>query len=215
MPGPLVLIGGGGFGRCVLDLVDAVNLAGSGPGIEVVGVIDEDPSVGELLGARGVELLGPIGALASLAADVGYVIGIADGGVRRRLDAALRSSGRPCPTIVHPNVHVGFDVRLGPGTVVASHVSFENHVRLGRHVHVNQNSTVGHDSVLGDYTTVSPLVAVSGAVTTGSGAFLGTGASIRQGVRVGADAVVGMGAAVITDVAPGRTVVGVPARVLR
>ena len=59
--------------------------------------------------------------------------------------------------------------------------------------------------------TVSPLVAVSGNVTLGQRAFLGTGVSVREKTTVGFDAVVGMGAAVVGDVAPRARVKGVPA----
>ncbi|HEU67991.1 MAG TPA: sugar acetyltransferase, partial [Candidatus Acetothermia bacterium] len=43
---------------------------------------------------------------------------------------------------------------------------------------------------------------------------VGVGASVIPGVRIGAWSVVGAGAAVIRDVAPGSTVAGVPARSL-
>ena len=52
-------------------------------------------------------------------------------------------------------------------------------------------------------------------MTIGDGAYVGSGALIRQGITIGAGAVVGMGAVVVRDVAPGETVVGNPARVLR
>ena len=42
-----------------------------------------------------------------------------------------------------------------------------------------------------------------------------TGASVIPGVRIGRDAVVGAGAAVIGDVPPGSTAVGVPAKVVQ
>ncbi|MEA2595383.1 MAG: hypothetical protein QOF01_1852, partial [Thermomicrobiales bacterium] len=45
-----------------------------------------------------------------------------------------------------------------------------------------------------------------------SGASLGSGAIIVGGVRIGALALVGAGAVVTRDVAPGQTVIGNPAR---
>lgn len=213
----VVVVGGGGMGRCVLDLVDAVNVAAPSaqdPAFEVVGVVDDGAIDQKLLDRRGVKFLGGVNEIAHLHPDVGYVIGIANCAVKARIDAQLRPSGRPSPVIVHPNVHLGADVELGAGSLICSHVSVENHIRLGRHVHINQNSTVGHDSVLGDYSTVSPLVAVSGAVTLGEGTFVGTTAGIRQGLSLGEYSTVGMGSMVLNDVAAHTTVIGAPARTM-
>lgn len=212
---PLVVIGGGGMGRCTLDVIDAVNaewLTTGMPRFEVVGVLDDGHPDEELLAARGVKYLGGVDKLADQPGDVGYLIAIANTDVKRTLDDALVKTERPSPVIVHPNVHMGFDVQLGPGTIVCSHVSIENHIRLGRHVHVNQNSTIGHDTVISDHCTISPLVAVSGNVSMKDSVFVGTGASIRQGITLDRASTVGMGAAVIRDVLGRTTVVGVPAK---
>ena len=48
----------------------------------------------------------------------------------------------------------------------------------------------------------------------GRGASIGSGATIMCGLTIGEDAMIGAGAVVTTDVAPGVTVAGVPARVL-
>jgi acetyltransferase-like isoleucine patch superfamily enzyme len=47
------------------------------------------------------------------------------------------------------------------------------------------------------------------------GASIGSGAVVGGGVRIGSGAMVGAGAVVMHDVAPGVTVAGVPARVIR
>lgn len=204
------MIGGGGMARCVLDVIDAVN--SYAPVFEVVGVLSDKPGDLSQIEARGIAFLGGVVNIHDLPADVGYVIGLGDGRVRREIDADLQRTGRECPTIVHPNAHRGFDVQLGPGSVVCSHVSMENNIRLGRHAHVNQNATVGHDTRLADYVTVSPLASISGNVTAGEAAFFGAGSAVREHTRVGADSVVGMGATVVRDVPAGVTVVGTPAR---
>lgn len=209
----LVVIGAGGMGRCALDVIDEMNRAGAR--FEVVGVLDDGHPDEILLKARDVEYLGPVAAIHDLPPDVGYVIGIGSTRAKRAIDAALMSTGRPSPILVHPNVHAGFDVEFSPGAIICSHVSIENHIRLGRHAHVNQNSTVGHDTVIGDYCTVSPLVAVSGNVTMSEAVFVGTGAAIRQGTNLHRCSTVGMSACVLGDVEADATVVGVPAAPLR
>jgi sugar O-acyltransferase (sialic acid O-acetyltransferase NeuD family) len=212
-PQKLVIIGAGGFGRDVLDVVEAVNRQTRAVDVQrfdVVGFLDDGNPDLALLEPYGVPLLGPVSQLAELPDDVGYVIGIGDPAVRRRLDAL--GGGRACPVLVDPTATMTRRVELGPGTVICAGARLSNHLRLGRHVHVNVNCTVGHDATLGDYVTLSPLVAISGNVIAETGAFFGTGARVNPGLTVGTHAVVGTGAAVIRDVPGHSTVVGVPAK---
>jgi len=212
----VVIIGAGGFGREVLDVIEAINLDQAALGAaryDVLGFLaDPAPDLG-LLSAYGVPYLGSVTDLEGLPEDVGYVIAIGSPDVRRKIDEYGQSLGRSSPVLVHPSATMGRQVELGPGTVICSHASLTNHITLGRHVHVNLNCTVGHDATLSDYVTLSPLVAISGNVSAEPGAFFGTGCKVNPGLSVGAMAVVGTGAAVIRDVAAGTTVVGVPAKV--
>ena len=208
----IVVLGGGGCAGEVLDVVDA--LVADGASIEVVGVLDDGRPDPARLAGWGVERLGGIDHLASLPRDVGVVAGIGSPSARRAVMA--QAAGRTSPTLVHPAATLARrSVELGPGTVVCAGVRVQSHVRVGRHVHLNQNATIGHDVVIGDHSVLSPLVAVSGNVVLEEGCFVGAAAALNPGVRLGAGSVVGSGAAVVTDVAPGATVGGVPARELR
>jgi sugar O-acyltransferase (sialic acid O-acetyltransferase NeuD family) len=208
------IIGAGGFGREVLDVVNAINDAlppAAAPAYEVIGFLDDgDPDL-DRLGYPEVPHIGPVRELASLPLEVGYVIGIGSPQVRRQLDEQY--DGRVCPILIHPSATMGRAVGLGPGSIVCAGVRLTNNIRTGRHVHLNLNCTVGHDARLGDYVTVSPLVAVSGYVNVQSEVLLGTGSTLNPGITVGTGAVVGSGAAVLRDVDAGVTTVGVPATV--
>lgn len=111
------------------------------------------------------------------------------------------------------NVTIGAGAILSPGAVITSNVS------IGAHFHCNIQSYVEHDCVIGDYVTFAPGVRCNGNVHIGDGAYIGSGAIIRQGtsekpLKIGADAVIGMGAVILGDVASGATVVGNPAKIL-
>lgn len=210
----LVIIGAGGFGREVLDVVEAINFDYSTTGetaFEVLGFLDDGDPDTDLLKSYGVEHIGTVDHLAELPEDVGYVIAVGDPGVRRQIDE--RIEGRTSPVLVHPRAVLGQrDIELGPGTIVCANSCLTTNIRTGRHVHVNLSCTIGHDCRLGDYVTLSPLVAVSGGVTIKDSAFVGTGVSVNPGVTIGRGSVIGTNAAVIRDVRDGWTMLGVPAR---
>lgn len=207
---PLVIVGAGGHGREVLDVVEAAEATGVAHGFVGFAADEADPV---LLARRRATLLGPPELLQDLDAD--YVLGIGAGETRRRLDETLSGWGRRARTVVHPLASLGSDLRIGDGVLLAAGARVTTNVTLGRHTHLNVNAVVSHDCVLGDYVTLSPGCLVNGANVLDDGVFLGTGAVVVPGRRIGAWARVGAGAVVVDDVEPGTTVAGVPARPVR
>lgn len=209
MTRPLVIVGAGGHGRETLDIAEACNAVT--PTYEVLGFCADafDPALVE---RRGVPVLGAVDALRSV--DATYVIGIGTSETRRDLDAVITSYGREATVLAHPLSSQGSDLRIAPGVLLAAGARVTTNVTLGRHTHLNVDAVVSHDCVVGDYVTLSPGVLVNGTVTLGDGVFLGTGAVVLPGRTIGAWARIGAGAVVTRDVPPGRTAVGVPARLL-
>lgn len=210
----LVIIGAGGFGREVHDIVEAINDAGGPDRLDVVGFLADGGGDTALVEERGVPFLGPVTRLEALPPDVGYVVAIGSAEARRTIDTWASGLGRRAVVLVHPAASIGrHRVELGPGTVVLGGAQITTSIRIGRSVQIHAGVVVGHDATVGDYATVCPNATLTGNVTVGEGAFLGSGCSVIPGVTVGAGAVVGAGAAVISDIPADCLAVGVPARV--
>ena len=124
---------------------------------------------------------------------------------------------------------VGEDARIGPmshlrpGSVVGQGSEIGNYAevkqsRLGARVRQHHFSYLGDADVGDDVNIGAGTVTANFDGTTkhqtviGDGAFIGVDTMLRAPVTVGAGAKTGAGSVVTRDVAPGKTVVGVPAR---
>jgi sugar O-acyltransferase (sialic acid O-acetyltransferase NeuD family) len=210
----IVVIGAGGHGREVFDIIRAVNRVPRRQPWRVIGFVDDKPSAvnRRRVDGLGVSILGPVEWLGEAPSDTWLVIGVGDPRTRREIGRRTRAYGLPVANLVHPSATVGAQTTQAEGVILFAGARVTTNVTLGRHVHLNQNATIGHDSVIEDWVSVNPLAAVSGECHVGIGALVGTNACVLQGLRIGSGAVVGAGACVVRDVGPGAVVKGVPAR---
>ncbi|MBC7596930.1 MAG: acetyltransferase [Kineosporiaceae bacterium] len=207
-----MIVGCGGFGREVADVVDAINR--TQPTWNLLGFIDDSPKSADVerVNRLGRQIIGDLASEAPGDGPVWYVIGIGDGKVRESIASRLDARGWRAATLVHPGSALGADCKLGEGAVVCAGASITTNVTVGRHVHINLNCTVGHDSRLADFVTLNPLVAISGNCSVEIRAQLGTHSAVLPGLTIGKDATVGAAACVVRDVASNLVVKGIPAR---
>lgn len=215
-PSRVIMVGVGGLGRQMLDILRDALDSGMDKRLSIAGVVDDGPSQIDLERLNrcfpGTPYLGTVTEwLESASEPHHYIIGIGSGEARRKIDASLAAAGHEAMTLVHPTASVSRDAQLGPGTMVGHMSVIDTNVVTGRCVHVGANVMVGHDVVAEDYANINSSTQVSGNVRVGESAWVGAGSSIRQGLRIGAYSTVGLGAAVVKDVPEGITVTGVPA----
>lgn len=143
-----------------------------------------------------------------------YALGIGNPGHRRAMDDALIGQGLRPASLIHPTALIGPDVEIGPGAVVCANTVITTNVRIGTSCQINIGCVIAHDTRIGDYVTFAQSVNIAGKTTIRDDATLFTRATLIPGVTIGAGATVGAGAVVVSDVAAGMTVAGVPARPL-
>jgi sugar O-acyltransferase (sialic acid O-acetyltransferase NeuD family) len=201
----LLIVGAGGHGEVVADILHAQRAAGTD--VDLVGYLDDDRTRRdcERLGGR---VIGSVRDIPSLNFDA-VIVAVGDNAARARLVAAL--GGLPLATAVHPSAVVAGGTSIGAGTIICAGAVVGCVSHLGRGVILNTGSTIDHHTHIGEFAHIAPGVHLGGGVTIGVGALLGIGAVVLPGITIGAAAIVGAGAVVVRDVADGATVAGVPA----
>ena len=207
----VVIIGAGGHGRVVLDILRAQGR------FQPVGFVDADT---RLAGTKvgGVTVLGPANLLPKLRQQqrVGHaIVAIGDNRTRQRYLAELEAEGFELVSAIHPTAFVSPTATLGRNVVVGPQAAVITEARLGDAVIINTGSIVEHECELAEGVHVAPGACLAGRVRVGAFAFIGIGAQVIQCLAVGEGATVGAVAVVLADVPDGATAVGVPARVVK
>jgi sugar O-acyltransferase (sialic acid O-acetyltransferase NeuD family) len=209
----LIVLGAGGSAGAIAELVDSLN------GVEarwrLRGFLDDAPEK-EGSSLFGAPIIGRIDDAASIA-DAAFVIGIAS--YHKPFGRAEMADRLGLPlerfaTLVHPLASVSPSARVGAGVLVFSYAVVGDGAIVGDHVYLSSFCFVGHDAVVGSAATMAPRSSLLGGSRLGVSAYAGSHSALKEGLSVGEGAVLGMGAIVIHDVAPGVVVAGNPARVI-
>jgi sugar O-acyltransferase (sialic acid O-acetyltransferase NeuD family) len=210
----LLIVGAGGFGREVAEVVRAINL--QAPTWRLLGFLDDDET---LRGAdvQGLPVLGSTEDVtrypdASLVVSTGHP---GDYFSRKRIVERLALPASRYATLVHPTAVVPPSAHIGAGTILLPTVVATTQVVIGAHVAVMPGVVFTHDDVIGDFCTFGAGVQLAGRARVCEGTYVGSGATIREDRTVGPWALIGMGSVVTKDVPEREVWAGVPARFVR
>lgn len=147
-----------------------------------------------------------------------FAIGIGDNSLRKKI--AERFSGLPFPNIIHSSVTMGESSRNNlsgsKGNILCAGSRLTCDVTIGDFNIINLNATVTHDCVLESFIHVSPGANISGNVFIGEKTMIGTNAAVINGrssekrLTIGREAVIGIGALVMSNIKDGEKAIRLP-----
>lgn len=204
---PLYIFGAGGLGKEIFQYV--LTTPDVHTHYDFAGFLDDHPLTSI---HRGFPVLNPLEL--SLNHTYALLLSVGSPSLKNMLERRFSAFRPEYPVLVHPLAQAidRQGIEIGKGTVICPGTVLTTDILIGCHVLINLNCTIGHDAVIGDFSSLMPGVHISGQVVVGTEVMMGTGAVVLNGVHIGDRAKIGAGAVVTRDVAPGTTVVGIPAR---
>lgn len=201
-----------GFGGHAKSLVDSIISYGK---YEIAGYTDIEEKV-----VPNIPYLGTDDDLKSIfdsgiknaAVGVGF-IGMSD--IRDKLYERLMSIGFNLPVIVDSSAIVACDAQIDEGSFIGKRAVINAGSKIGKMCIINTGSIVEHENMIGDFTHIAVGVTLCGNVRVGDHCMIGANSTVIQGLSIGNNSIVGAGAVVLNDIKSKKTVVGVPARVIK
>jgi len=199
----ILLFGGGGHGKTLVDLVREMD------SYQIGGIVDANIPAGtrvmDLPVFGGDELLDELyeDGFRQAANGIGGI-----GNVDARLQAfeKLAKAGFSFPTLIHPTAWIEPSATLAQGAQVLplSYVGTESTIGFGSLL--NAHVVVSHDCQIGECVNLSPGALLAGGVKIQDHAQIGMGVTVNVNISIGARARIGNGATIKADVPPGGRV---------
>ena len=176
----ILLIGGGGHAKSVIDVIEQEGR------FEVAGIIEK--FVGESKPVLGYELIGTDDELPVLRKHYDYALvtvgQIESAKLRIKLYSRLKELGFTLPTIISPLAYVSKHATLGEGTVVMHHALVNASAEVGTNCIINSKALVEHDAVVEDHCHISTGALLNGGVHVAAQSFVGSGVVTKQGAQL-------------------------------
>lgn len=202
---PLILVGGGGHCKSVIEAAESA-------GYSILGVLDMPDEVGkQILSTKVIGTDDDIPSYVDKAEFVVTVGFIKDPTIRIKLYNKIKEAGGKLATIVASTAYVSKHATLGEGTVVLHQAFVNAGTRIGSNVILNTATNIEHDAEIGDHCHISTGTMVNGECKVGERCFIGSQSVLANCITVGDDIIVGAGSFVRKSITEKGIYAGNPA----
>lgn len=190
MKKPLVLVGGGGHCKSVIEAAESA-------GYSILGVLDMPEEVGKaILSTKVIGTDDDIPAYVDKADFVITVGFIKNPTIRIKLYNQIKEAGGKFAIVIASTAYVSKYAEIGEGTVVLHQAFVNAGARVGKNVILNTFTNIEHDAEIGDQCHISTGTMVNGECRVGKNCFIGSQTVLANCISVGDDIIVGAGSLV-------------------
>lgn len=202
---PLVLIGGGGHCKSVIE-------ASESAGFQILGILDMPENVGkEVLSTSIIGTDDDIPIYVDEAAFVITVGFVKDPSIRTKLYNTIKTLGGQLTTVIASTAYVSKYARIDEGSVVLHQAFVNAGAVVGKNTIINTAANIEHDVVIGDHCHISTGAMINGGCKIGERCFIGSQSVLANGITLNDDIIVGAGAFVRESISEKGVYYGNPA----
>ncbi|MFZ3051793.1 MAG: acetyltransferase [Sulfuricurvum sp.] len=172
----ILLIGGGGHCKSVIDVIEAEGT------YTIAGIIDQKEFIGQKV--LGYEIIGCDDDLEELFIHSKHAVitvgQIKSPDIRIKLFNTLKSIGYQLPAIISPFAYISKYSTIDEGTIIMHHALINVGVKIGRNCIINSKALIEHDATVEDHCHISTGAIVNGGTVVGQGTFFGSNAVSKE-----------------------------------
>jgi len=185
----IVLIGGGGHCRSIIDVIEQEGK------FEIVGIVDKKDTLG--LSILGYKIIADDSDLLILAKQYQYAF-IAVGQIktaelRIKLFTSVELAGFSIPSIISPRAYISNYSSIEKGTIVMHDAVINANSSVGKNCIINSKSLIEHDVKVEDHCHISTGAIINGGASIGRESFIGSGSVIREGLELNSNSFIKAG----------------------
>ena len=188
---PLILIGGGGHCKSVIEVAESA-------GYEIKGILDMPDEVGKEV-LPGHKVIGTDDEIPQYVEECDFIITVGfikNPALRIKLYNKVKAAGGRLATIIASTAHVSKYAELGEGTVIMHHAFVNAGAKIGDNCIINTFVNIEHDAEVGNQCHISTGTMVNGECKIGENCFIGSQSVCANCIEIASDIIVGAGSVV-------------------
>ncbi len=200
----LILVGGGGHCKAVIDVAENA-------GYSILGILDTPDKIG--MKVLSSNIIGDDDDIKKYIKEALFLITVGfikDNTLRINLFNKIKNDGGEFATIISPTAYISKYAKIGEGSIVMHGATINAEVNVGNNCIINTLSNIEHEVNVGNNTHISTGVMINGGCNIGMNVFIGSQSTISQSIQITDNCIIGSNSFVNRDLTHEGTYVGTP-----